>query len=47
MVVARCVMVVSGILAFTDASVRALMDLKVFVDEDADTCLARRSALLP
>lgn len=36
------VVVVEGILVFADASLRSLMDLKVFVDTDADLRLARR-----
>ena len=36
----------TGILAFTNEELRNLMDLKVFVDEDPDTCLARRSVPL-
>ena len=34
--------IVEGILIFTDAALRALMDVKVFVDADADTRLIRR-----
>ncbi|MBC7895426.1 MAG: uridine kinase [Cytophagaceae bacterium] len=36
------VIVVDGILLFTDARLRALLDVKVFVDADADIRLARR-----
>ena len=33
---------VEGILIFTDPALRALFDIKVFVDTDPDICLARR-----
>jgi len=36
------VVIVEGILAFYDPAIRALMHMKVFVDEDADVCLSRR-----
>lgn len=32
-----------GIFALYDARVRALLDMKIFADADADVCLARRS----
>ena len=38
----RRAIIVEGILIFTDASLRALMDIKVFVDTDADTRFIRR-----
>ena len=38
----RRAIIVEGILVFVDASLRALMDLKVFVDTDADTRFIRR-----
>jgi uridine kinase len=38
----RRAIIVEGILVFTDADLRALMDLKVFVDTDADTRFIRR-----
>jgi uridine kinase len=38
----RRALIVEGILIFTDAGLRALMDLKVFVDTDADTRFIRR-----
>lgn len=39
---ARRAIIVEGILILTDASLRALMDIKVFVDTDADTRFIRR-----
>jgi uridine kinase len=39
---ARRAIIVEGILIFTDAALRALMDIKVFVDTDADTRFIRR-----
>ncbi len=36
------VVIVEGILSFYDKSVRDLMHMKIFVDEDPDICLARR-----
>ncbi|HSL23806.1 MAG TPA: uridine kinase [Vicinamibacterales bacterium] len=39
---ARPAVIVEGILIFVDASLRAMMDVKVFVDADADTRLIRR-----
>ena len=36
------VIIVEGILIFTDAALRALMSVKVFVDADADTRFIRR-----
>ena len=36
------VVIVEGILSFYDRSVRDLMHMKIFVDEDPDICLARR-----
>jgi uridine kinase len=39
---ARRAIIVEGILIFTDASLRSLMDIKVFVDTDADTRFIRR-----
>lgn len=36
------VIIVEGILTFYDPSIRDLMHMKVFVDEDADICLSRR-----
>ena len=35
-------LIVEGILIYTDAALRALMDVKVFVDTDADTRFIRR-----
>ena len=37
----RDVIIVEGILALSDKKLRDLMDLKVFVDADADDCLGR------
>jgi uridine kinase len=39
---ARRAVIIEGILIFTDAALRALMDIKVFVDTDADTRFIRR-----
>lgn len=36
------VIIIEGILAFYDPSLRRSMHLKIFVDEDADICLSRR-----
>ena len=41
-VVPRKAVIVEGILIFTDAALRELMDVKVFVDADADTRFIRR-----
>lgn len=38
----RRAIIVEGILVFVDAALRELMDIKVFVDTDADTRLIRR-----
>ena len=38
----RRAIIVEGILIFTDAALRSLMDIKVFVDTDADTRFIRR-----
>ncbi len=38
----RGVIIVEGILIFTDAALRALFDVKIFVDTDADVRLIRR-----
>jgi len=38
----RRAIIVEGILIFTDAALRQLMDIKVFVDTDADTRFIRR-----
>jgi uridine kinase len=38
----RTAIIVEGILIFTDAALRQLMDVKVFVDTDADTRFIRR-----
>jgi uridine kinase len=38
----RKAIILEGILIFTDAALRALMDVKVFVDADADTRFIRR-----
>ena len=38
----RRALIVEGILVFTDASLRDLMDIKVFVDTDSDTRFIRR-----
>ncbi len=38
----RSAVIVEGILIYTDARLRALMDIKVFVDADADTRFIRR-----
>jgi uridine kinase len=38
----RRALIVEGILIFTDAALRELMDLKVFVDTDSDTRFIRR-----
>ena len=40
--VPRRALIVEGILVFTDAALRDLMDLKVFVDTDSDTRFIRR-----
>jgi uridine kinase len=40
--VPRSAIIVEGILIFTDAALRALMDVKVFVDTDDDTRFIRR-----
>jgi uridine kinase len=40
--VPRPAIIVEGILIFTDAALRKMMDVKVFVDADADTRLIRR-----
>ncbi len=39
---ARSTIIVEGILIYTDARLRELMDIKVFVDADADTRFIRR-----
>jgi uridine kinase len=36
------VIIVEGILIFTDAKLRELFDIKIFVDTDLDLCLIRR-----
>lgn len=36
------VVILEGIYAFYDAEIRRMMNMRVFVDEDADICLARR-----
>lgn len=41
-IVPRKAIIVEGILIFTDAALRELMDVKVFVDADADTRFIRR-----
>jgi uridine kinase len=41
-ITARKAIIVEGILIFTDAALRDLMDVKVFVDADADTRFIRR-----
>jgi uridine kinase len=41
-VLARTAIIVEGILIFTDAALRSLMDVKVFVDTDDDTRFIRR-----
>jgi uridine kinase len=41
-IVKPSIVILEGILAFHDPAVRALLDMKVFVDTDADTRLARR-----
>ena len=41
-VVPRTAIIVEGILVFADAPLRALMDVKVFVDADDDTRFIRR-----
>jgi uridine kinase len=38
----RAAVIVEGILIFADAALRTLMDIKVFVDADADTRFIRR-----
>ena len=38
----RRALIVEGILVFTDAALRELMDIKVFVDTDSDTRFIRR-----
>ena len=38
----RTAIIIEGILIFTDAALRQLMDVKVFVDTDADTRFIRR-----
>jgi uridine kinase len=42
MIGAADVVIVEGILTFYDPRIRDLMSMKIFVDEDADICLARR-----
>ncbi len=42
LVAPRAAVIVEGILIFADASLRALMDVKVFVDADDDTRFIRR-----
>jgi len=41
-ILAPSIVIFEGILAFHDPKVRSMLDLKVFVDTDADTRLARR-----
>jgi uridine kinase len=41
-IAARRALIVEGILLYTDAALRALMDVKVFVDTDDDTRFIRR-----
>ena len=41
-IASRKAIIVEGILIFTDAALRDLMDIKVFVDADADTRFIRR-----
>lgn len=41
-VVARKIIVIEGILIFADKQLRDMMDMKIFVDTDADLRLARR-----
>jgi len=41
-IVPRRALIVEGILIYTDADLRRLMDIKVFVDTDADTRFIRR-----
>jgi uridine kinase len=41
-IVPRRALIVEGILIYTDAELRRLMDIKVFVDTDADTRFIRR-----
>lgn len=41
-IVKPSIVILEGILAFHDPAVRALLDMKIFVDTDADTRLARR-----
>jgi uridine kinase len=41
-IIPRKAVIVEGILIFTDAALRDLMDVKVFVDADADTRFIRR-----
>lgn len=36
------VIIIEGILSFYDPDIRSMMHMKIFVDEDADICLARR-----
>ena len=36
------VIIIEGILSFYDRDIRSMMHMKIFVDEDADICLARR-----
>ncbi len=40
------VILFEGILSFHEKDVRDLMDIKIFVDEDADIRLSRRSTLV-
>jgi uridine kinase len=42
------VVILEGILALQDPRVLDMLDLKIFVEADADVCLSRRStSLLP
>lgn len=36
------VVIIEGILTFYDRAIRSMLNMKIFVDEDADICLARR-----
>ncbi|OAL72771.1 uridine kinase [Trichophyton violaceum] len=41
------VLILEGILAFTDPRILELLDLKIFVEADMDVCLGRRNIIIP
>jgi uridine kinase len=41
------VVILEGILALQDPRILNMLDLKIFVEADADVCLSRRSTFLP